>query len=93
MITAAERTKRRHHALIAAGLCVKCQKPRDGKSMWRCKACLQKLADEQKARAKVRAYYYGPRERSPEQSINQPSSIELSGDDQARYLEVRRRRA
>jgi hypothetical protein len=91
MITAAERTKTRHLRLIAAGLCVKCQKPRDGRSKWRCKACLRKLADEQKVREKVRAYYYGPKEHMPAADL--PSTLDLSGDDEARYNEIRRRKS
>lgn len=59
---AAEYNKARYSRMIAEGLCVVCSQPRDGKSKWRCKACLRKLADAQKARAIRRAYYYKPNE-------------------------------
>ena len=43
---------RTHYAkLRSAGLCVKCRKPRDGSSNWRCKACLRKMADRAQERA------------------------------------------
>jgi len=41
--------------LITDGLCVKCRRPRDGKSLWRCTACLKQMADKQMERSKKRA--------------------------------------
>ncbi len=41
-----------YNRLIAAGLCVKCRKKRDGSSRWRCKACLRKMAVHARERSK-----------------------------------------
>jgi len=44
-MASAKEAKARHMRLIASGVCVKCGKPRDGNSNWRCRACLRKLAN------------------------------------------------
>jgi len=46
------KVRRYQFRLITEGLCVKCRKPRDGKSQWRCTACLKKMAEKQAERAK-----------------------------------------
>jgi hypothetical protein len=48
---------KKHYAkLRSAGLCVKCRKPRDGSSNWRCKACLKKMVDRARERSKGFTY-------------------------------------
>ena len=48
------KVRRYQFRLITEGLCVKCRRPRDGKSHWRCTACLKRMAEKQAERAKRR---------------------------------------
>jgi hypothetical protein len=49
--------KERYNQAVAAGLCVDCWRQRDGKSKSRCRLCLRKKADHERAKyGRLRPY-------------------------------------